>query len=262
MKTPSGKKTVLILVDGMRPDSFAACGNPFVNPLLEHSVHTLNAQTVMPSVTLPCHMSLFHSVAPDRHGITTNTYVPQVRPVRGICEVLRAAGKNCAMFYNWEELKDLSRPDSLCYANYVSGHVYTYPEANRRLTENAISFLKSDAPDFAFLYLGWTDAAGHGKGWMSPEYLESVNSSFDNIAAVCNAVGDDYIVAVTADHGGHNRSHGTDMPEDMTIPLAFYNPAFASRQLPEASILDIAPTLAAVLGVNADPDWEGKVLDI
>ena len=46
------------------------------------------AQTVMPSVTLPCHMSLFHSVAPDRHGILTNTYTPQVRPINGICEQL------------------------------------------------------------------------------------------------------------------------------------------------------------------------------
>ena len=38
----------------------------------------------MPSVTLPCHMSLFHSVDPDRHGITTNGYVPQVRPIKGM----------------------------------------------------------------------------------------------------------------------------------------------------------------------------------
>ena len=85
------KKVVLILVDGMRPESLALCGNPFVKEMEAHSTYTLKGTTVMPSVTLPCHMSLFHSVAPQRHGILTNTYVPQVRPIRGICEVMKAA---------------------------------------------------------------------------------------------------------------------------------------------------------------------------
>ena len=122
-------KVLLILVDGMRPDSLDACGHPFVGEMLSHSAYDLAARTVMPSVTLPCHMSLFHSVDPERHGILTNTYVPQVRPVRGICEVLRAAGKKCAMFYNWEELKDLSRPDSLTYGCYISGSLTLYSQS-------------------------------------------------------------------------------------------------------------------------------------
>ena len=96
------KKVVLILVDGMRPESLEACGHPFVKEMLAHSVYTLKGQTVMPSVTLPCHVSLFHSVPSERHGILTNTYVPQVRPIRGICEVLKAAKKKSALFYNWE----------------------------------------------------------------------------------------------------------------------------------------------------------------
>ena len=115
------KRVLLILADGMRPDSLEACGNPVVKKILKHSVYTLEGTTVMPSVTLPCHMSLFHSVTPERHGILTNTYVPQVRPVRGLCEVLKAAGKHNAFFYNWEELKDLSRPDSMTFATFVSG---------------------------------------------------------------------------------------------------------------------------------------------
>ena len=50
------------------------------------------------------------------HGILTNTYVPQVRPVNGLCEQLRAGGRKCAFFYNWEELRDLSRPESLAFS--------------------------------------------------------------------------------------------------------------------------------------------------
>ncbi|MBQ4157507.1 MAG: alkaline phosphatase family protein, partial [Clostridia bacterium] len=73
-------KVVLVLVDGMRPDGACACGHPFANALKSLSTWSMTAKTVKPSVTLPCHMSLFHSVDPDRHGVTTNTYVPQVRP--------------------------------------------------------------------------------------------------------------------------------------------------------------------------------------
>lgn len=254
------KKVILILVDGMRPDGFLDCGHDFPADMLAHSVHDLAARTVMPSVTLPCHMSLFHSVTPERHGILTNTYVPQVRPVRGICEVLRAAGKSCSFFYNWEELKDLSRPDSLASAVYVSGHVYGYEEANPRVTKACVDNMAAGGSDFSFLYLGWTDAAGHDNGWMSGEYMRSLRGSLDCVRSVCEAADDDTLVILTADHGGHGRSHGSDMDEDMTIPILFWGRNFASRAITGTSILDIAPTVAATLGVAPDPEWEGKAV--
>ena len=77
-------RTLLILVDGMRPDGFLACGNPFIHDMMARSFHTLDGQTVLPSVTLPCHMSLFHSTTPQRHGITSNIYLPMARPISGL----------------------------------------------------------------------------------------------------------------------------------------------------------------------------------
>ena len=254
------KKTVLILVDGMRPDSLAACGHPFVGELTEHSLYTLSAQTVMPSVTLPCHMSLFHSVTPQRHGILTNTYVPQVRPVRGLCEVLSAAKKKNAFFYNWEEIRDLSRPDSLAFSNFISGNAYGYSACNQRLTDSAITYINSDEPDFTFLYLGYTDAAGHDFGWMSSKYITSVSESLDCIERVIRSIPDEYYVIVTADHGGHDRSHGSDSKEDMTIPLFIFNRSLKGRILDNANIIDIAPTVASLCGAESDDEWEGKQL--
>ena len=87
-------KAVIILVDGMRPDGLMEI--PYAKAMSEKASFTMNARTVYPSVTLPCHMSLFHSVDPSRHGVTTNTYTPQVRPVKGLCEVLNDNGKTCA----------------------------------------------------------------------------------------------------------------------------------------------------------------------
>ena len=87
-------KVLLISVDGMRPDALPKVKN--AQNIISKSAYNMNARTVIPSVTLPCHMSLFHSVDPGRHGTTTNTYMPQVRPVNGICEVLLKNGKRSA----------------------------------------------------------------------------------------------------------------------------------------------------------------------
>lgn len=252
-------KTILILVDGMRSDALEQTAN--AQEVLQNSAYTMTAQTVMPSVTLPCHMSLFHSVDPTRHGTTTNTYMPQVRPIRGLCEVLHGAGKRCAFFYNWEELRDLSRPDTLDFSYFCKGRDIGYGKANNIITDAAISYLSENKTDFAFLYYGFTDAAGHNHGWMTEPYMDAMKNSWDNINKIVTALPEDYMIIVTADHGGHDRTHGTDLPEDMTIPIV----AFQKGQKPDwdftdATIKDIAPTITALLGVSADAEWEGKCL--
>ncbi len=255
-------KVLLILADGMRPDSLAACGHPFFGEMLKHGVYYPGAQTVMPSVTLPCHMSLFHGVSAERHGILTNIYVPQVRPVCGLCEVLHAAGKRCAFFYNWEPLRDLARPGSLSHAFFTSGDIYGYETANDQTAEAAKVYLSVDAPDFAFVYFGWPDAAGHSTEWMGEEYLRAVRGCWDKIEMLCRALSDDYLVIVTADHGGHGRTHGSDMPEDMTIPILLWNRSVVSSIREGGNIIDIAPTVTSILDVAANGEWEGKTLEI
>ncbi|MGI6316528.1 MAG: alkaline phosphatase family protein [Christensenellales bacterium] len=250
---------LLIVVDGMRPDSLRRCGHRFANEFLSQSTCALDAMTVMPSVTLPCHMSLFHSVDSGRHGVLTNIYTPQVRPIPGLCEQLRLHGKTCAFFYNWEELRDLSRPGSLSVSVFVSGHAHTYKTANRAVTDAAITVIQKAAPDFSFLYLGLTDEVGHNRGWMGPEYMEAVCQSWDCIKKAVETLPSNYTVIITADHGGHERMHGSDCEEDMRIPILCRGQAFPPNKiLAGANIKDIAPTVAALLGVPAAQEWEGR----
>lgn len=105
-------KVILVSMDGMRPDGVLQCGNPFVEEMMKNGSYALDARTFFPSVTLPCHMSMFHSVPPQRHGITTNDYTPPVRPINGLFEQVHAAGKTTAMYYGWEPLPDISRSGS------------------------------------------------------------------------------------------------------------------------------------------------------
>ncbi len=255
------EKVLLILVDGMRPDSLAACGHPQIEVMKQLGSSTLTARTVMPSITLPCHMSLFHSVPPARHGILENTYTTQVRPIAGLFEQLHAHGKTCAMFHNWSELQDLARPGSLAYSCFISGGIYGHEESNCLLTDQALAYLTAHSPDFIFLYLGAVDEIGHKYGWMSPEYIQSVYHSWSSIEKMARALPQGYSMIVLSDHGGHDRGHGTDMPEDMTIPLFMQGKPFEpGGRIEHANIIDIAPTVAHITGVPANRDWEGKAL--
>lgn len=253
------EKVILILVDGMRPDGMMQCGNPYVQEILAKSTYSLETQTVMPSVTLPCHMSLFHSVDPGRHGILTNTYTPQVRPIDGLFDQLHKYDKKNGFFYTWEQLRDLARPGSVQTA--VFHNLHNRAHVDETITDEAIAYINNFDPDFVFVYLGETDETGHGHGWMGPEYLQCVSGAMDCVKRIVDNVSSKYTFILTADHGGHDRSHGTELPEDMTTPLCIWGPTYeAGKEVSGLSIKDIAPTVAALLDVPCAKEWEGKVI--
>ena len=255
-------KVILVLVDGMRPDAVEQCGHPFLRQLQKESSWCFSAQTVMPSVTLPCHTSLFFSVPPQRHGITTNTWHPMVRPIESIGDLVRKADKKAAMFYDWEELRDLNRPGSLHFSYYrgqpLPNHEKSMAE-EREMTQLAVEYIQKELPDFLFLYLGYVDEAGHHHGWMGEHYMEALSNASACIQSLKESLPEEYQLIITADHGGHDRDHGSDIPEDMTIPILFWGSRFeAGQELQGVTILDIAPTIAGLLNLRAPMEWEGN----
>lgn len=252
---------ILLMIDGVRPDAIAAAGCPNLMALQARSAYTLTATSVMPSITLPCHMSIFHSVPPTRHGITTNDYTPMARPVIGLIEALHQAGKKCASFYNWEQLRDVSRPGHLHFSRCTHDSA-TNVDSDHATVAAALAYIQREAPDFAFVYLGTVDEAGHRFGWMEAGYLAQLRHVDGAVGALLAGISQDTTVLMLSDHGGHDRSHGTDLPADMTIPWMVSGPGVqADFPLPgPVSLLDTAPTLAHLLGVSAPPAWEGRVI--
>lgn len=257
----SPRRLILFVIDGLRPDGLQQASTPCIDRLIGAGASTYAARTVMPSATLPCHTSMFRGVTPQRHGITTNTWVPQVRPVPSLVDVLHQAGKRTAFFYNWEPLRDLAAPGSLDRSYYVNNcHA---PDGDWELAGLAAATLREWTPDFAFVYLGCTDVAGHDHGWMSAEYLAAIGRGDAAIGAVLATVNpEETAVIVTSDHGGHDRTHGTAMDEDMTIPWVIAGPWVPSGRHLQApvSILDNPRTIAALLKVAPAQDWAGQVV--
>ena len=249
---------VLTMIDGARPDALTITHCPTLNQLRTSGAYTLKASSVMPSITLPCHMSIFHSVPPTRHGIVSNDWSPMARPLPGLIEQARAAGLRCAFFYNWEPLRNLSRPEQLSLSHFRDNA--RTEEGDRLVAEEAARYISQEPPDFAFVYFGTVDETGHKYGWMSDQYLGQLEKVDGALALVLDALPADSTVLVQSDHGGHDRSHGTDSTEDMTIPWLIAGPGIRQDYQIEGpvSLLDTAPTLAYVMGVVPHSAWEGR----
>ena len=251
------KKVILFSIDGMRPDALKICGNSFVKELEKKCAFTYSAKSMNPSVTLPCHFSMAHSVTPQRHGILTNTYIPQVRPVKGIFELISENRGINAFFYGWEQLRDIALPDTLKFATYINFNMYK--SCDTVLTNECIKVVREHKPDFAFLYLVDTDHSGHDDGFMSKPYLERISIAIDNVKRVMEEFSEEYSFIIMSDHGGHDRCHGTTMPEDMNIPIFFCGDEFTPGEINKPiSLVDIAPTIVKILGIIPNDEWEGS----
>ena len=254
------KKVIIISIDGMRPDGLMNCKNPFVEEMKKLGSYTFSARTVFPSITLPCHLSLFHSVPPERHGTLNNTYSVPVRPVEGLFELVAGAKGSCAMFYNWDPMRQVASFNCLQHSAFI--HAYSVESSDTVNTDRALECIEKFGCNLVYLYMVETDEkGGHDNGWMSEEYLRRISIAIDNVKRVYEKCKDEYTIIVTADHGGHDRSHGTDMDEDMTIPQFYIGEDFEQgKVLENVSILDTAPTVAAVLGLEKPREWEGNSL--
>ena len=208
-------------------------------------------------------MSIFHSVLPSRHGITTNTFTTGLNPVPGLIETARKASKRCAFIYNWEKLRDLNRPGNLSYSFFID-NVDTDPFGDRVVLNETLRFLdQGQSCDFLFVYFGTVDTTGEAHGWMTDRYLEQITFVDGLLGTLISRLPEDTTILVQADHGGHDFGHGTDSKEDMTIPWMIAGPKIrANYEIKEpVSLLESAPTLARVLGIEPSAEWEGRCVE-
>ena len=259
-------KILQILLDGCRPDALHQAKTPNLDRLWQTGAYTWTARTVMPSVTLPSHNSMFRSVPPQKHGVgADNIFRESARAFPSLIDIAALAHKHTCMFSSWEQLRDLSNPGSL-KVTYCRNADYGL-DNDTDIAKLAADYLVSAKPDYCFLYLGDIDINGHMFGWMSPEQIGAIETNDSAVGIVLDrleAAGlrDQYTILVQADHGGHNTDHGTEMPEDMTIPWMINGtPIKQGYQIQSpVSILDTPVTLAHLMGLEIPALWEGKVV--
>jgi len=262
----SARHGILFVIDGLRPDALQQAYTPEIDRLIGQGAYTWKAQTVRPSITLTCHVSLFHAVSPARHGVLSNVWTPPPSPLPSLLQISHEAGLSTASFYSWEPLRDLSPPGSLDIAYYHRLR-HIEKDGDMEIASVVSEHVVRECPSFTFVYLGATDEVGHSHGWMSEPYLSAISFADRAIGLVLEASRisgdlDDTVCVVTADHGGHDFDHCACKRQDLTIPWIISGPGIRHgyQIKSHVSIMDTAPTIAHLLGLPVPAEWDGQVV--
>lgn len=262
---PRAQRVLIITLDGARPDALAIADTPVIDRLWQQGAHTWQAQTVEPSVTLPTHCSLFYGTTPAEHGVLSNSWPdPYVQPIPSLLELCHNHGMSTAAVCGWPPFATLVPSGIVDFTDLT----HEYEKDAIATGHGAVELIRAHAPAAMFLYLAQPDTDGHAFGWMSDEYIRAIELCDQATGMALEAIeanGDlaQTVIAVLADHGGHEHKHGTDMPEDMTIPWILNGPGVCRGVEVTAPVVihDTAPTLATVLGLPIPEQWSGRVVD-
>jgi len=259
-------RIILFVIDGLRPDALQQAYTPEIDELIARGSFTLRARSVEPSITLPCHVSMFFGVPPTRHGVLDNVWLSPPSPTQSLFEVAHRANLTTAAFYSWEPLRDLAPPGTLDMA-YFRRYDSPQGDAEMEIAIAAAEYVARERPALTFVYLGATDEIAHDHGWMSEAYLRAVSRADGIVGLVLRSSrisGNvaDTVCLLTADHGGHDFGHSAGEPADLTIPWLVSGPGIRQgHQIASSiSIVDTAPTVAHVLGLPIPPQWTGKAV--
>jgi predicted AlkP superfamily pyrophosphatase or phosphodiesterase len=261
---------VIISLDGLRPDAIAKFGAKTIQRLMREGSYTLNAQTILPSKTLPSHTSMLTGVDADQHGITWNSEELDEHghvDVPTVFGLAKSAGFRTAAFFSKTKFHHLEAPSTIDYVKSPTGGLLTGRWSGERTAQNVEDYFESavEDPNLVFVHIGEPDYAGHLYGWMSPVYGDAVRLADKAVAEVLDEASDrwgagNFTVIVTADHGGHGRDHGSSDPRDTTIPWIVWGKGVQAGAALPAGIrtMDTAATALWLLGVSAPEAWVGR----
>lgn len=276
-------RVVLVSVDGLRGDAMAHM--PQLSALAASGASTHAMSTVLPSVTVPGHLSMLSGRDVTRYGITSNAL--------DSIAALRFALSGSTTVFDWVRAAHRSA-EAITGASLIGGAVVsdaqgffgldtlvaTDTRAEAILERTLARLARGDAPALLFVHFPDADLAGHEAGFVLPGvaslaggdslssgYLAAarrVDAAIGQLRAALQPALDSGHVAlvVTADHGGGSghgcvegvpafREHCTDAPGDELIPFVAVGRGIPPRRLPAgATITQVGPTIGALLQVR------------
>lgn len=245
----------------MRPEAIDLAPMPNLQALIKISAYTLKARTIFPSATLPAHSSMLGGVCPSKHGVNWNDYLPELGYAIGtdIFDLAHAAGLKTVMYVGKEKLRQAVEPESTDIYRFIN-------DRDTVIADQLVADFPQDF-DLMFVHFATVDAMGHEYGWLSPEQLSVAyrgDEALGTILSALDAFGlrSGTLIIVTADHGGHDTTHGFSIPEDMTIPWIMSGPGVIPMELTNPIItMDTAATAAFALGLSIPSEWDGRPVE-
>lgn len=258
------RKVLLIGIDGLRPDALLSARAPRLRGLISEGAFASHASADRITRSGPGWASILTGVWHDKHNVVDN----DIRDFHGnkypaffsrLKE--KRPGLRTAAIVNWAPIRE----------KLISGADYATATGNdEAVASQASALLRAGDPDVVFLEFDAPDHAGHEYGFsrFSPAYARAirkvdrlVGKLLDDIEARPERAGEDWLVVCTTDHGGSWRHHGKDIPAHRRVFLIVSGSRTKQgERIQGASLVDVAPTISAFLGISPDRawGWEGR----
>ncbi len=264
---------VIIMVDGLRPDALKQAKVPNLDGLIKRGASTMKAQTVEPSLTLPAFASMMSGLPVEQHGVDWNEYDPPRGFIKAptLFEIASFNGSKWgAAFLNKEKLLHVIKQDRRLLLNVCS--INEQGCNAKKIASDVIASYKTATegkPALFVVHLADADTAGHDQGWMSTPYVKAVEEVDRAIGTLLKGfkdlgLYDRTTFIVTADHGGHAKTHGTLMSEDVTIPWIAAGPGIkAGHEIKQpVSLIDTAATVMRAFGItDYYVEWKSRAIE-
>jgi len=269
----------IISFDGGKPAVIHESEMPVLKKLVADGAVTWTAQTIIPPKTLQSHTSMLTGVGPDKHRVDWNNYMP----IRGKIRVptIFALAKQhdsslvTAMFPGKQKFRHLWQPGSLDVFDYNGPQVdVPLPDKEeierlvlpaQTVAKNASAYIVGAKPNSCFIHFPDPDSAGHKSGWGSPEQKEAFKVSDQALGQIVTAIekagiASSTVVLISADHGGHEKTHGENIPDDMNIPWVAWGKGVKKNFTITAPVTtyDTAATALWLLDLPLPADFDGK----
>src|ERR671916_2119953 len=257
------KRVIVVVIDGCRLDRFHEAEKPYLEKMMAGGTVYQGVETVYPARTVVCFSSMPTGAAPERHGITSNLVLKLGLKVESVFDVLRRAGKKGRLVGIAHLIDafgdDVASVTSVAHNDKIDGNLIA---AGRRE-------LEEHDPDLLVLQLLAVDQNGHTRGTYYPEYVERIEITdrlIEEFMAHCEEGG--YLrnaaVILMADHGQGRGigAHGHLSEGERFVPFAMWGSGIAEGRIESKprSILDLAPTISYLLGVEPPKGSTGRVL--
>lgn len=244
---PLARHVALIIVDGLRLD--ATRGLPAIEALRARGAGG-RARSAFPTISKSNYVTLISGVTPRYSGARTNVGF-RLHAVDSLFARARAAGRTAS--YVADKTRGIAR-----LFGVEDAQVARWENGLRTLFARTLA--RSDLVVLLFMEV---DEAGHADGGSSDAYREAVRVTDAHLAEL---VADfDFTrdtMVFTADHGHTDRGgHGGVGPEVEQVPLVLAGAGIRpGATAVEAKLVDVAPTVAALLGIPAPGHGRGRTL--
>ncbi len=259
---PATRQVVFVVIDALRYDtSMKADVMPALNQLRQQGASArMHSRT--PSFSQPGYSCLFIGAWPDvSDGPALNQDVFEKIPTWTQDNLFTAAarsGYKTAVSAD-KSFQKLIPQSAVAVSNYISGSDQSY---DRQVVDAALPWLASGQYRLTFIQLSQVDYAGEYEGGPHDPNWDLAATRADSLLGEILAQLDlsKDTILVVADHGQIDAGgHGGPEPVNLLEPFVLAGAGVKRGNYGEVQMVDVAPTVAALLGTALPASTQGQV---